>query len=257
MAKFLDGAGVQASLIEIIKNAESELYLIAPYMKISQQTQNYLKNTEKKNIQLTIISRSGVDMPPDTSAFLKDLSHAKKKLCDNLHAKCFLNEKQGLITTMNLHEHSQTHNWEMGINFFKQVDPDLFTDVLKEIREIDGASKENLNFKAQSQKHSTQPKPQQAIPPRTIHKPKEAPKKGVFTKMLDMALGEEAYCIRCGEPMEEYNLEKPLCSRCYPKWAQFKKPDFKETFCHACGQKMPKISYQKPICSDCYTKFYR
>lgn len=97
-------------------------------MKISQQTLNYLKNTEKKNIQLTIISRSGVDMPPDTSAFLKDLSHAKKKLCDNLHAKCFLNEKQGLITTMNLHEHSQTHNWEMGINFFKQVDPDLFTE---------------------------------------------------------------------------------------------------------------------------------
>jgi hypothetical protein len=27
MAKFLDGAGVQAALIEIIKNAETELYL--------------------------------------------------------------------------------------------------------------------------------------------------------------------------------------------------------------------------------------
>jgi len=257
MAKFLDGAGVQAALIEIIKTAESELYIIAPYMKISQQTQNYLKNTDKKNIQLTIISRSDAEIPSDTVTFLNELNHAKIKLCDNLHAKCFLNEKQGLITSMNLHEHSQTHNWEMGVNFFKSVDLDLYTEAKKEIGRIDDASKENSNVKPPSVKPASQQQYQQKTPQKVIHKPKEAPKKGVFTKMLDSVLGEEAYCIRCGEQLDQYNIEKPLCDRCYPKWAQFKKLDYPETYCHACGQKKKNISYQKPVCYECFNQFYK
>lgn len=257
MAKFLDGAGVQAALIEIIKNAESELYLIAPYMKISQQTQNYLKNTDKKNIQLTIISRSDAEIPQDTKTFLNDLTHAKIKLCDNLHAKCFLNEKKGLIATMNLHEHSQTHNWEMGISFLKTVDPDLYSDALKEIEQINAASRENRNIKFMSTKAAPQQKSHYAAPQKTIRKPKEAPKKGLVTKVLDSVLGEEAYCIRCGEPLEKYDLEKPLCDKCYAKWAKYKKVDFPEKFCHYCGQQKPKISYQKPICSSCYNELYK
>lgn len=257
MAKFLDGAGVQAALIEIIKNAESELYIISPYLKIAQQTQNYLKNSDKKNIQLTIISRSDADISPETLGFLAELSHAKIKLCDNLHTKCYLNEKQGLITSMNLHEHSQTHNWEMGIGFFKSVDFDIYTETLKEIEEINGASKPNPNIKFQSAKTAAQQQYQQRTPQKVIHKPKEAPKKGVFTKMLDSVLGEEAYCIRCGEQLEQYNIEKPLCDRCYPKWAQFKKLDYPETYCHACGQKKKNISYQKPVCYECFNQFYK
>jgi len=257
MAKFLDGAGVQAALIEIIKNAESELYIISPYLKIAQQTQNYLKNSDKKNIQLTIISRSDADISPETLGFLSELNHAKIKLCDNLHTKCYLNEKQGLITSMNLHEHSQTHNWEMGIGFFKSVDLDIFTETLKEIDEINGTSRPNSNIKSQSVRLTTQQQYQQKAPQKMIHKPKEAPKKGVLTKMLDTVLGEEAYCIRCGEPLEGYNIEKPLCDRCYPIWAQFKKQDYPEKFCHACGQEKSNISYQKPVCYDCYKKSYK
>jgi len=252
MAKFLDGAGVQAALIEIIKNAESELFIITPYMKISQQTRNYLKNTEKKNIQLTIISRTGTDIPPDTLAFLNELPHAKKKLCDNLHAKCFLNEKQGLITTMNLHEHSQTHNWEMGIQFFKQVDPDLYTDVLKEIREIDGASKESFHIVFQSEKSSIISKPQYPIPQEVVYTPKEPPKKGTISKIIDSLLRDKAFCIRCGKPMEERNPEKPLCHKCYSRGFQHNRPNFPEKYCHFCGGMKPHISYKKPICYDCY-----
>lgn len=257
MARFLDGAGVNAALIEIIKTAESELFIIAPYMKIPQQTQNYLKNTDKKNINLTIISRSDAEIPSDTQSFLSELTNAKIKLCDNLHAKCFLNEKQGLITSMNLHEHSQTHNWEMGISFFKAVDHDIFSDALREIKEIEGASKDNPKVKIHSAKSTPQQQYQNKPSQKTIHKPKEPPKKGVITKMLDTVLGEMAFCIRCGEPLEKYNIEKPLCDRCYPVWAQFKKQDYPETYCHACGEKKPNISYQKPVCRECFNQYYK
>jgi len=158
---------------------------------------------------------------------------------------------------MNLHEHSQTHNWEMGISFFKSVDPDIYSDALREIKEIEGASKDNPKIKFHSAKSTPQQQYQNKPHQKTIHKPKEPPKKGVITKMLDTVLGEMAFCIRCGEPLDKYNIEKPLCDRCYPIWAQFKKSDYPETYCHACGEKKPNISYQKPVCRDCFSELYK
>jgi len=257
MAKFLDGSGVQSALTEIIKNAESELYIIAPYLKISQQTQNYLKNTDKQNIQFKIISRSDAEIQPDNLKFLSELVHAEVKLCDNLHAKCFLNEKEGLITSMNLHEHSQTHNWEMGIRFSKSEDSTIYSDTLKEIKLIDGASKPNFGIKRKSIPSESRQGQSQYTPQKTIYKPKEAPNKGLFTKMVDSVLGEEAYCIRCGHSMGKYNLEKPLCNNCYPIWAKHKNIDYPEKHCHACGELKPNISYNKPTCRDCYNRLYK
>ena len=212
---------------------------------------------QRNSIKLTIISRYDADIPQETASFLNELTRAKIKLCDNLHAKCFLNEKRGLISTMNLHEHSQTHNWEMGISFFKSVDPDVYNDALKEVLEIDNASKGNSNIRPQSGKIQSQQSIRHPAPQKTINKPKQAPNKGLFDKVLDSVLGEEAYCIRCGERLEKYNLEKPLCDKCYSKWAQYKKLDFPENFCHACGQKKSNISYQKPVCIGCFKEFYK
>ena len=246
-----------SALTDIIKNAESELYIIAPYLKISQQTQNYLKNTDKQNIRFKIISRSDAEIQPDNLKFLSELVHAEIKLCDNLHAKCFLNEKEGLITSMNLHEHSQTHNWEMGIRFSKIEDSTIYIDTLKEIKLIDGASKPNLGIKRKSIQSESRQGQSQYTPQKTVYKPKEAPNKGLFTKMVDSVLGEEAYCVRCGHSMEIYNLEKPLCNNCYPIWAKHKNIDYSEKHCHACGELKPNISYNKPTCRDCYNRLYK
>jgi len=57
--------------------------------------------------------------------------------------------------------------------------------------------------------------------------------------------------------MEKYDLEKPLCDKCYPKWAQFKKKGFPEHYCHACGQSKSNISYEKPTCRDCFNRLYK
>jgi len=48
MSKFLNGSGVQAALTDIISNAEKELCIISPYLKIPTKTKNYLKSTDKK-----------------------------------------------------------------------------------------------------------------------------------------------------------------------------------------------------------------
>ena len=133
MAKFLDCSGVQSALTDIIKNAERKLLIVSPYLKISTQTKHYLKSIDKKNIPMVIIFRAGKNVNDDDLAFFKELSHLKLGQCENLHSKCYLNEKEGLITSMNLHEYSQTHNWEMGILFTKQHDAEIYKDVLKEL----------------------------------------------------------------------------------------------------------------------------
>jgi len=116
------------------------MLIVSPYLKISTQTKHYLKSIDKKNVPTVIIFRTGElgkkNVTDDDLAFFKELSHLKYGQCENLHSKCYLNEKEGLITSMNLHEYSQTHNWEMGILFSKQNDPEIYKDVLKELRHL-------------------------------------------------------------------------------------------------------------------------
>ena len=156
---------------------------------------------------------------------------------------------------MNLHEHSQVSNWEMGIKFSKQYDSEIYSDVVKELNYLLSASQPHaLKQKSQDTKQNNySPKSSQ----KPVYKPKIAPRKGLFTKLVDTVIGEEAYCIRCGDFLEKFNLEKPLCDKCYPKWAQFKKKDYQERFCHACGEQKMNISYEKPTCRECFNRMYK
>ena len=99
------------------------MHIVSPYLKIPIQTKNYIKSIDKKNIPITIIYRSDFKIGDDDLSFFKELNRLNLLYCDNLHSKCYINEKEGLITSMNLHEHSQTHNWEMGVRFSKQARP--------------------------------------------------------------------------------------------------------------------------------------
>jgi uncharacterized RDD family membrane protein YckC len=151
MAKFVNGAMSYGAITEIINGAHDELYIVAPYLKIPQQTKNYIQNVDTRDIKFTIISRAEKNLQRNVDdsdiQFLRDLKSADVRVCENLHAKCFLNENEGLITSMNLHEHSQTYNWEMGIRFTKSEDPAIYDATLEEVQMIVKQSKENPKIK--------------------------------------------------------------------------------------------------------------
>ena len=258
MAVFKNGAGVQSVLTDIITNSEKELFLISPYLKIPVQTKNYLKSIDKKNVPITVIYRSGSDfkLSEEDLNFFKELMNLKLYSCDNLHSKCYLNEKDGLITSMNLHEHSQTHNWEMGIRFNIQTDKDIFNEVKKELSLLQSQAKLHTLTKKEPETrhhdHNIYNTPQ-----KTVYKPKEAPNKGMFTKMIDSVIGEEAYCIRCGHSMDKYNLEQPLCNNCLSIWVRHKNIKYPEKHCHACGELKSNISFEKPTCYECFNRLHK
>jgi uncharacterized RDD family membrane protein YckC len=151
MAKFVNGAMSYGAITEIINGAHDELYIVAPYLKIPQQTKNYIKNVDTRDIKFKIISRAEKNSQKNVDdfdiQFLRDLKSADVRVCENLHAKCFLNENEGLITSMNLHEHSQTYNWEMGIRFTKSEDPAIYDATLEEVQMIVKQSRENPKIK--------------------------------------------------------------------------------------------------------------
>ena len=260
MAKFLDGSGVQSALTDIIKNSEQELCIISPYLKIPIQTKNYLKSIDKESIPITIIYRSDFKINEDDLTFFKELKQLELLHCENLHSKCYINEKEGLITSMNLHEHSQTHNWEMGIRFSKQTDLEIYEDVIKELRHLQNQTKQfilNTGVAEAKQQYKIEHSPKPVRRP--VFKPNEAPHKGLITKILDTVTGEAAYCIRCGKGMPKFDLQKPYCDKCFSSWARYKNIKYKEKFCHACGSDVTKspISFEKPTCKSCYREYYK
>jgi len=269
MAKFVDTAESQAALIRIIKNSESDLYIISPYTKISGQTKEYIKNIDKTAINFKIISRmenkTDTNVPESDIQFLNELKNTKILVCQNLHAKCYLNEKEGLITSLNLHEHSQISNWEMGINFSKDGDPEIYNAVIKEIKHLEERSIQNPKVKKEtSHSHQTnkikQPlHPTWYIPP--VKNKQEIPRNKAQAKSIISSVfnsffeADKGYCIRCGTKMEQ-NPNKPLCEKCYSIWVKHSDPDYQEKYCHICGMESNQ-TYAKPVCYDCYKKFYK
>ena len=77
---------------------------------------------------------------------------------------------------MNLHEHSQTHNWEMGIRFSKQGDPKIYDDVLKELGHLLSQTKPYVPTKSVAEpKQQYKVEPKRKPVKRTVFKPTELP----------------------------------------------------------------------------------
>lgn len=60
----------------------------------------------------------------------------RTSLCNSLHAKCYLNENEAIVTSMNLYSFSQQNNDEMGIHVTKENDTDLYNDIYIEVQRL-------------------------------------------------------------------------------------------------------------------------
>jgi hypothetical protein len=264
MAKFLNAAGAQSALVDLIKDAEKNLYVVSPYVKLSSLMKSYFTGIDTKGISLNIVYRTETKLTDEDLAFFKGLTHLKLYQCDNLHTKCYINERAGLVTSMNLHEHSQSHNWEMGILFSREKDAEIYADVSDELR-LMGSQFKPVELRPTKKPAATEKfaaptaAPQKPAAPRLAKKPTEAPNKGLIDIIIDTVIGKEAYCIRCGKMIDKFDMQKPYCDKCYASWARYRNPKYKEKHCHACGRIDPKhlTSFEKPVCMECFARLYK
>ena len=132
MAKFLTTEGIVENLGRIIAEADKELVLISPYISADDKTKGLLKNTKRATSIYVIHRKPQSERNRDNVASSFDMPGVKVSSIEYLHAKCYLNEKEALVTSMNLYARSQENNHEMGILVSKQGDSEVYEDVYRE-----------------------------------------------------------------------------------------------------------------------------
>lgn len=135
MAKFLNTTGLSYRLEELIKNTKDQLILISPYLQFNQRVKNNLENLHIQKIDIRIIYRKN-NLGVEDQNWLENQIGIRTSLCKSLHAKCYINESEAIVTSMNLYEFSQQNNEEMGIVVNKNDDVELYDDINKEVKKL-------------------------------------------------------------------------------------------------------------------------
>ena len=235
MAEFLTTTGISHKLEEIIRNAEEQLWIISPFLKINQQIKERLEDRSRSNIDIRVIYGKN-DLQPEEKKWLDSMNSIQTFYRRNLHAKCYLNEKEALLTSMNLYEFSQVNNDEMGILVSKDQDHDLYHTILEESKRIWRFSEGSRETVA------------------TVNvsdDPPESPKRRMERATVDKP--QNGFCIRCKTTIPA-NPGEPYCASCFRTWNRFKNPDYKEQHCHTCGTDT-ETTKAKPVCLSCHRKY--
>jgi len=218
--KFLTTLEASAKVEKIIREAKNELTIITPFLKLSNLFLERFRDAENRGVRIKLVyGKRELDSKEQNS--LEQLNNLDLYFCESLHAKCYFNEEQMVITSLNLYDYSIKNNREMGVYIKREENEKLFNDALTEANSIiQSAILEKLSVEKE------------------IH---------VEDEDTNHRTG---FCIRHHKTIS-FNPEQPLCTSCYKVWVEFGDPDYPENYCHACG-KIASTSYRKPLCWKCY-----
>ena len=236
MARFLTTAGISTELEEIITKASERLVLISPFLKVTDRLKELIEDKARfKDIDIRVIYGKN-ELQPEENNWLDSLSSVRTSFRKNLHAKCYMNEKTALLTSMNLYEYSQQNNDEMGILVSYEEDEGLYRDINEYVRRIMRGSEEVRITVAKVEATEGRNEDPKAKKSRKTTRPPNA-----------------GFCIRCKTDLSA-NPTQPYCKRCYASWKRYENKTYEENHCHTCG-KEHKTTLLKPSCSACYSKY--
>ena len=139
MVEFLRTSGISHNIEEIIINAKQKLVIISPYLKLTDNLFERLKEKDDEDIEIILVYGKS-ELNKQEKQKLYSLAHLSIHYYKNLHAKCYYNENKLLITSMNLYEFSEKNNREMGILIDKENDSRIYNDAEQESESIIKAS---------------------------------------------------------------------------------------------------------------------
>jgi len=228
MAKFLETTGISHHLQQLIDQANETLVLISPYLKVNDRLRYSLEDRDRMKIDIRIVYGKS-ELQPEQINWLRGLKFVRTSFCENLHAKCYLNESQAIITSMNLYEYSQVNNEEMGIHVTKEDDPQLYDEIYQSARRLIRISDEvRLSVEKVKPQEDRPAEPQTSQP----------------------ATNAGGYCLRCGTAIS-FNPQAPYCLEHYKSWRRYENRDYQEKHCHICGKEHTS-SMNRPVCLDWY-----
>jgi phosphatidylserine/phosphatidylglycerophosphate/cardiolipin synthase-like enzyme len=135
MAKFLNTSATNYFLEELIKAARERLIIISPFLKFNDRIRELLADKDRMKIDVRIVYGKS-ELAPHEINWLRSLAFVRTSFCQNLHAKCYLNERSAIITSMNLYDFSQVNNNEMGVFVDRDEESDLYRETYEEAQRL-------------------------------------------------------------------------------------------------------------------------
>lgn len=135
MAKFLNTSATTYYLEELIKKCSKNLFLISPFIKVAPRLRDLIVERAVSGVDVRLVYGKK-ELSASEADWLCGVDSIKTSYCENLHAKCYLTESGGVITSLNLYEFSQVNNYEMGVYFSRKSDPEIFESAVEEIKRI-------------------------------------------------------------------------------------------------------------------------
>jgi len=135
MTRFLNTSATNYYLEELIKQARERLIIISPFLKFNDRIKELLADKDRMKIDVRLVYGKS-ELAPQEINWLRSLEFLRTSFCQNLHAKCYLNEQVAIITSMNLYDFSQVNNNEMGVYVERESEPDLYRETYDEAQRL-------------------------------------------------------------------------------------------------------------------------
>lgn len=135
----------------LIEESNEELILVSPYLQITKwiKMKNCLERAVKRNVNITLYVRE--DIIQDYS-FIKQIG-VKLVLVKYLHAKVYLNEKRGIVTSQNIIYFSDINSIDVGYETEKSSERKELVDfVNNSIRNIKTSKNDLIPEKIEDKK---------------------------------------------------------------------------------------------------------
>ncbi|WP_066224995.1 phospholipase D family protein [Formosa haliotis] len=125
MSTFLTGDDLNDAIDDIITNAKKFIQITSPYIKLDDHFKerfNIIKNNP--SIYLQILFGKNEDnfyrsLKSEDLEYFKSFPNISIIYESRLHAKSYVNDSDGVITSMNLYDYSAENNVEYGVAFSK------------------------------------------------------------------------------------------------------------------------------------------
>ena len=154
MPDFIHGTELNLALEQTIRNAESFLWLVNPYIKMDDRIKDELtRRKDSANLNLVVVFGKHTDDTTTTITendidFLKSFPSVRICYNKNLHANFYANEFGCLISSLNLNQFASNNNIETGVYAAtKGMLGKLATDLVQKItNDIDFAENALAHF---------------------------------------------------------------------------------------------------------------
>jgi len=272
--QFITGNALNHVLERMFEEAEQDLILISPYIKLHERYASVLKaQMDNDKLAIVLVFGKNEDDPSRSMGwsdleFFMQFPNIEIRYEPRLHAKYYANDRAGIITSMNLYRYSQDHNIEAGVKMERaSMQSDLANRVLgrRDVEEetfayfdrvIDQAEllyrkvpnyEKSLMGLAKKYTGSEVTTDQVAeffakegtrntgTKVQQAKAPSSTRSTPSSTAHVSSSSSKSGYCIRTGTPIP-FNVKKPLSDAAYQGWSRYKDENYKEKFCHFTGE---------------------